>query len=281
MRRRICLFMIIAATLTFGSLLARAYLERTGFFDEEVIEIETTTEIIETEPETEAFTEPPEPQPIFDVDLTDVHLIHITCGDKYEVMDTIKSFYSCGTLVNEERYINEPYGLNFRSFPSTEYDNVKYSLSYGDTVHVIASFEEGWSVAEIQDHVVFCRSEYLSEEPPADLVYIDGEIAEYLGTFKLTAYCECEKCCGKWANDNKTASGTAPTEGRTIASNELPFGTKVSIYGHTYTVEDRGVEGMHIDIYFESHQDALVFGKRYAEVYALPDTVAAFYSNVD
>jgi 3D (Asp-Asp-Asp) domain-containing protein len=91
-----------------------------------------------------------------------------------------------------------------------------------------------------------------------------------LGTFKLTAYCNCSKCCGKWAG-SKTASGTTPTAGRTIAvdTSVIPFGTKVVINGNTYTAEDTGsaIKGNKIDVYFDSHQSALNFGRQSAEVF--------------
>ena len=91
-----------------------------------------------------------------------------------------------------------------------------------------------------------------------------------LGTFKLTAYCNCSKCCGKWAG-GKTASGTTPTAGRTIAvdTSVIPFGTKVVINGNTYIAEDTGsaIKGNRIDVYFSSHQSALNFGKQSAEVF--------------
>ena len=41
------------------------------------------------------------------------------------------------------------------------------------------------------------------------------ESGEYVGTFTITAYCGCNKCS---AGHNRTASGTIPTEGRTIAA---------------------------------------------------------------
>ena len=60
-------------------------------------------------------------------------------------------------------------------------------------------------------------------------------------------------------------------EGVTIAAdiNVLPYGTKVIIDGHEYIVQDRGgvINGNRIDIYFESHQDALNFGVQYKEIY--------------
>ena len=88
-----------------------------------------------------------------------------------------------------------------------------------------------------------------------------------LGTYKLTAYCACSKCCGKWAGGN-TSSGTVPTQGRTVACNTLPAGTKISINGHDYIVEDTGnMKGNVIDIFFNSHQEALNFGVKYAEVF--------------
>lgn len=91
-----------------------------------------------------------------------------------------------------------------------------------------------------------------------------------LGQFKLTAYCACSKCCGKWSGGN-TASGTKPTANRTIAvdTSVIPFGTEVIINGVTYIAEDTGsaINGNKIDIYMESHQAALQFGVQYAEVF--------------
>jgi len=94
------------------------------------------------------------------------------------------------------------------------------------------------------------------------------ESGELIGTFTITAYCGCKKCSG---GHNKTASGTTPTEGRTIAADTsiLPFGTKVVIDGVVYTVEDRGsgVRGNHIDIFFATHARAMAFGRKTMKVY--------------
>ena len=91
-----------------------------------------------------------------------------------------------------------------------------------------------------------------------------------LGQFRLTAYCDCKKCCGKWSG-SPTASGTTPTPNRTIAvdTNIIPFGTKVMINGNVYVAEDTGsaIIGNRIDIYMSDHQDALNFGVQYAEVH--------------
>ncbi len=90
----------------------------------------------------------------------------------------------------------------------------------------------------------------------------------YLGNFKLTAYCACEKCCGKWAaSAGITASGAQCEEGVTVAMGGVPFGTQLSINGHVYTVQDRGTSYGHVDVYFSSHSAALAFGLQYADVY--------------
>lgn len=99
-----------------------------------------------------------------------------------------------------------------------------------------------------------------------------GEIYEstltYLGDWTITAYCPCEICCGAYSS-GYTASGTLATAGRTIACNELPFGTQVMIDGCIYTVEDTGWSpyGQWIDIYFDSHDEALAYGMQVREVY--------------
>ena len=85
--------------------------------------------------------------------------------------------------------------------------------------------------------------------------------------YKVTAYCPCSKCCGK--STGRTASGTTATAGRTVAaSSKFSFGTKLNIGGHVYTVEDRGgaVSGNKIDIFVNSHAEALQWGVRYLNV---------------
>ena len=86
-------------------------------------------------------------------------------------------------------------------------------------------------------------------------------------TYKITAYCPCSKCCGK--STGRTASGTKATAGRTVAaSSKFAFGTKLNIGGHIYTVEDRGgaINGNKIDIFVNSHSEALQWGVRYMTV---------------
>lgn len=86
---------------------------------------------------------------------------------------------------------------------------------------------------------------------------------------RITAYCPCEQCCGIYA-DGITYSGTEATEGRTVAAdiNIYPIGTTLLIGGEEYTVEDIGgaVQGMTIDVYFSSHEDALKYGVKYETV---------------
>jgi len=92
--------------------------------------------------------------------------------------------------------------------------------------------------------------------------------------WKITYYCSCAKCCGKWA-DGITASGKEVQEGF-VACNWLPFGTKLRIDGKDgYTVQDRGAKSLfgdkdrhikHLDIWLPSHKEALKQGVKYQTV---------------
>lgn len=89
-----------------------------------------------------------------------------------------------------------------------------------------------------------------------------------LGEFKITGYCACEECCGK--NDGITSTGTEATAGRTVAvdPNVIPYGTEVIIGDEAYVAEDCGsaVKGNKIDIFYDSHEEALAAGVRYESV---------------
>lgn len=95
----------------------------------------------------------------------------------------------------------------------------------------------------------------------------------YLGKFYITYYCPCSECCGV-GGGKVTASGTTPTAGRTVGVDPsvIPYGTKLKI-GNTYgyVAEDTGggIGNKHIDIFVNSHQEALNKGVAYKDVWAI------------
>lgn len=122
----------------------------------------------------------------------------------------------------------------------------------------------------------YMSNEYLSDVPLVPEPILQSQSIESspvttsysgysLGTYRITHYCGCVSCNGSWAG-SPTASGAYPVSGRTVAMANLPFGTKVEINGQIYTVEDRGVPSGCVDIYVDSHSEALNSGMYYAEV---------------
>lgn len=129
---------------------------------------------------------------------------------------------------------------------------------------------DGINVYNPDDQIVVAAS----SQPEAVATYADENgTYEYVGDFVLTAYCPCPICCGIYSNmeNPTTASGTRATAGRTIAADisMFPFGTKLVINGQVYTVEDTGgaIKGNRIDVFFNSHADAINFGRQTAKVY--------------
>lgn len=124
-------------------------------------------------------------------------------------------------------------------------------------------------VTEITSEATTEESSTVEETTDIPLTTVKYEnIPDYteLGTFKLTAYCSCSKCCGK--SDGITASGTKAKANHTVAADSsIPFGTELYINGNTYIVEDRGVKGNVVDIFFNSHEEAQNFGVKYAKVF--------------
>jgi 3D (Asp-Asp-Asp) domain-containing protein len=153
--------------------------------------------------------------------------------------------------------------------------------AYRDKLPVEPSEAEPVSVASIEN----------LEPPTAESVeviesseeWVDGGYNDrvYIGDFTVTAYCPCEKCCGAWA-DGLTYTETIATEGRTIAVDPevIPLGSLVEINGTNYVAEDIGgaVDGNHVDIFFNSHADALEFGKQSLPVYMVEECLDNFFN---
>ena len=84
---------------------------------------------------------------------------------------------------------------------------------------------------------------------------------------EVSAYTASDDECGK--SDGITASGTHAKQGRTIAAPSwIPFGTTVVINGVSYVCEDRGgfICDNRLDIYMDSREDAIEFGRKEVEV---------------
>lgn len=126
-------------------------------------------------------------------------------------------------------------------------------------------------VVEVSDESVAWET---VQERPESIDSID------LRTFRLTAYCPCEVCCGRWAKNRPLDENGEPivigawgkplVDGYSVAS-PLPFGTQVYLVGiGTVEVQDRTANWVVekygediIDLYMTDHQEALKFGVQY------------------
>jgi len=90
---------------------------------------------------------------------------------------------------------------------------------------------------------------------------------------RVTAYCWCKKCCGKHS-DGITANGHRIRLGDTfVAADKMySFGTELVVPGYNNSqlvkVLDRGrvIKGNRLDVFFNSHRRAKVWGVRYLPV---------------
>ena len=105
-------------------------------------------------------------------------------------------------------------------------------------------------------------------------IYRHSELPEespyYLGEFQVTGYCSCTICCGE-KEERLTKSETVPRASHTVAADPsvIPLGTRIVIDDVVYTMEDTGkaVEGMRLDIFFDSHEEAVRYGRKEKYVY--------------
>lgn len=188
----------------------------------------------------------------------------------------------------ETLYVNVKEGVNVRESYSSDSDKVK-ALEYGAEIKITAKMDNWGKIGEKQwvllDNLSANKPKIEEEQKKETNTTTTKSSTKTTTTknkqvnkkstnntasngeyikFTATAYCGCSRCCDK--STGKTASGTKATAGRTVAmSSKYAFGTKIEIKGYgTYVVEDRGgaISGNRIDIYFNSHSEALNFGRR-------------------
>ena len=145
---------------------------------------------------------------------------------------------------------------------------VTYKVKYQNDVEIEKTVISEKVITEPVDKIVQVQKKATSRSATTRAALPTGTASTSGGTtYKVTAYCPCSKCCGKASGMN--ASGPQATAGRTVAaSSKFAFGTKLNIGGHIYTVEDRGgaVNGNKIDIFVNTHAEALQWGVRYLTV---------------
>lgn len=111
--------------------------------------------------------------------------------------------------------------------------------------------------AELRDALVTLSGEY---HKLWDTTHKEPAAWNDIGECLITHYCDCSECCGK--SDGITASGTQAAEGRTVSvdTDLIPLGSEVLINGVVYIAEDTGVSGHHVDLYINSHEQAIQMG---------------------
>ena len=144
------------------------------------------------------------------------------------------------------------------------------------------------------ENVDFKKDEVLAEEVEVvNAVYHEksegkGIPDQYSNVIQVTAtaYCLCKSCCGKNPTDpyyGYTASGLkiVPGTGMKVIAvdpNVIPLNTNVYVeglngawdYGYAIAADTGGaIKNQKIDLYMDSHADALKWGRRQVKVYLL------------
>lgn len=153
-------------------------------------------------------------------------------------------------IVAKAEFVVAESGLRVRKKPNLDAEVIKV-LPYRTEVE--GTISDGWMKTEDG----FVSAEFLSETDPL-------AEAQFLGTWRVTAYA---------ATGNMTASGTWPEAGRTLATNNLPFGSLVYVSGHgIWRVEDRGPGYMGsewCDLFLGNTDDCIVFGDKRLDIYLI------------
>ncbi len=154
-------------------------------------------------------------------------------------------------------------------------NQVLATLCIGGAVMLMAMHHAGNDIADAVEQEIDAQEK----------VHWDIEVkkmeAEWI-TIKMdvSAYCPCEICCEQWAGIPVSSGKRKTAGGHTIhvgdkfvaAPRNYPFGTEMVIEGYSggqvVKVKDVGgaIEGNKLDLYFDTHQEAINWGRRDVDV---------------
>lgn len=136
-----------------------------------------------------------------------------------------------------------------------------------ETEGIVGAIDGTINHVVVEDCVDWASETFPETEPE---IITDTEEWKSIGEFKLTFFCPCRKCNGKWTG-KATASGAPLKPGTTIAVDPkvIPLGTRVRIGEHEFIAQDTGsgIKGNRIDICLEDHSECLRAGVQYSEVH--------------
>lgn len=114
------------------------------------------------------------------------------------------------------------------------------------------------------------------EVTPDDFYSSVENVTNHSAVFKVTHYCGCSKCCGKYSGGSESvAYGASGKRLEALVSvavdpSVIPLGTVLyDDEGRLYRAEDTGsgVKGHHIDLFVGDHQEAIDMGVREMKLY--------------
>ena len=108
---------------------------------------------------------------------------------------------------------------------------------------------------------------------PVEQKIVEPELTYDVVRMEVTAYCACKKCCGK--NAKGIAADGTRVKGKMLLAADwsvMPKGSILSVPGYgEAVVHDTGsaIVGNRLDVYFDSHEEAKVWGRQYLDVKVL------------
>ena len=176
-------------------------------------------------------------------------VMFITMVSQMDPLDSTATAYTAD--VQELMYLQtEPLAVE----PKPPYNPETHKNGYceGECWEGTCPYFEGYEGAVAVEPILLAY-----EEPPAE-----PEPSYTVQTMRIYHYCACSYCT---PGTGITASGKKIAVGM-VAMHGVPFGTVVEINSVQYVVEDRGVGPGKVDVYVESHAEALQRGTYMADV---------------